>query len=186
LVEGFRDQAVGLWNAITSPVQTATSIYNAVTHPIETAKTVYNNVKQTGIAIANGDNKEAGKAVSNILTGMAGANATKALSSAKVVSRVEAVSPNVKSVLDKIKQIKDEGGSVKVNPLDPSNKQELNMTFKAKDGSKLDMRVETHELSKTVGGDGVTPQRHLNVDVTNPNGNRVKMNDLNKGHKILE
>ncbi len=80
--------------------------------------------------------------------------------------------------------IKKGGGEVKVNPLKQG--QELNMTFKNKDGSKLDMRVETHKLPQNVGGNGVSPQRHLNADVTNSSGNTVKMKHINGGHKILE
>jgi hypothetical protein len=49
-----------------------------------------------------------------------------------------------------------------------------------KDGSKINFRIETHPLPAKYGGDGVTPIRHMNVDL-NPN------NDLpNNGHKILQ
>jgi hypothetical protein len=72
------------------------------------------------------------------------------------------------------------------NKLDPDQKQELNMTFNNPNGSRLDLRIETHKLSPKVGGDAKTPQRHLNVDVYNKSGNKVRMENLNRGHKILE
>ena len=100
--------------------------------------------------------------------------------------KVKEISPNVKKVLDTIDKIKNSGGEIQVNKLKAADKQELNMTFKSKDGSKLDLRVETHEVPKSVGGNGTSPQRHLNADVTNSSGNRVKMKHINGGHKILE
>ena len=60
------------------------------------------------------------------------------------------------------------------------------MTFKNPDGSKLDFRIESHKLPEKLGGDGVTPTRHMNVDVTNSNGNKLKMKQINGGHKVLE
>lgn len=86
------------------------------------------------------------------------------------------LSPNVKKVVNTINDIKAEGGTVKVNPLKPN--QEVNMTV-AKDGQKLDLRIETHPLSKKLGGDGITPQRHMNVDA------KPKIDLPNKGHKII-
>jgi RHS repeat-associated protein len=86
------------------------------------------------------------------------------------------LSPNVKKVVNTINDIKADGGTVKVNPLKPN--QEVNMTV-TKDGQKLDLRIETHPLSKKLGGDGTTPQRHMNVDT------KPKIDLPNKGHKII-
>ena len=49
-----------------------------------------------------------------------------------------------------------------------------------KGSSKIDFRIETHKLPPKYGGDGVTPVRHMNVDLK-PKGNLP-----NNGHKILE
>ncbi|MBO9613212.1 MAG: RHS repeat-associated core domain-containing protein [Dyadobacter sp.] len=100
------------------------------------------------------------------------------------VGEIGKISPNVQNILNTISDFKQAGGEVKVNPLKPG--QELNMTFQSTDASKLDLRVETHKLSPSVGGNGVTPQRHLNATVTNASGNTVKMKHINGGHKILE
>lgn len=96
------------------------------------------------------------------------------------------ISPNVQNVLNTISDLKKAGGEVKANALKAVDKQEVNMTFKDTDGTKLDLRVETHKLSPSVGGNGVTPQRYLNATVTNSNGNVVKMKHINGGYKILE
>ncbi|MEO6963929.1 MAG: hypothetical protein ABIY90_18315 [Puia sp.] len=86
------------------------------------------------------------------------------------------VSPNVQRALNTLNDIKVEGGTVKLNPMSPN--QELNMTIK--DGiSKLDFRIETHNLPAKYGGDGVTPMRHMNVDLT------PRSNLPNSGHKLL-
>ena len=88
------------------------------------------------------------------------------------------VSPNVQKALNTIKQIKAEGGVVKPNPTKPN--QELNITVQ-QGKEKIDVRVETHVVPKKYGGNGTTPQRHLNVDL-HPNKDALP----NKGHKILE
>ena len=92
-------------------------------------------------------------------------------------------SPNVRKALNTIDDIKKSGGTIEPNALRPN--QEMNMTIKNPDGSKLDMRIETDVVSKKYGGNGTTPQRHLNADVYNSNGNRVKMDHINRGHKVL-
>jgi RHS repeat-associated protein len=115
------------------------------------------------------------------------AQTSKSQSSRAVKEAVNSsISPNVQKVLNTISDLKKAGGEVKVNALKAVDKQEVNMTFKNTDGSKLDFRIETHRLSPSVGGNGVTPQRHLNATVTNSNGNVVTMKHINKGHKILE
>jgi hypothetical protein len=139
-----------------------------------------------------GNSKTSGlpRSVMNISAGKSGKATNAVPETAPAVSNVTKtggdVSPNVKNVLDIISGIKNEGGQIQPNKLTTVDKQELNMTFINSDGSKLDLRIETHELPSHLGGDGVTPQRHLNADVTNSNGNRVKMKHINGGHKILE
>jgi hypothetical protein len=59
--------------------------------------------------------------------------------------------------------------------------QELNMTVKQGSG-KLDVRVETHTVPTKYGGNGTTPQRHMNVDLYPKKSNPLP----NNGHKILE
>ena len=182
IIEGIKDQVAGLWGMVTNPIRTAVNLYNAVSHPVETGKAIANAAKETGSAIVRGDTKTAGKLASGVITSSLATNFGKIAN----VNKVEKISPNVQKVLDKINEIKKDGGSVKMNPLDVKNKQELNMTVKASDGSKLDMRIETHEIPKNLGGNGTIPQRHMNVDVFNSNGNKMKLNNLNKGHKLLE
>jgi hypothetical protein len=61
------------------------------------------------------------------------------------------------------------------------------MTIKNTDGSRMELRVESHDLPTKLGGQGKgSPVRHLNAEVFNPNGNQVKMKHINGGHKILE
>jgi hypothetical protein len=67
---------------------------------------------------------------------------------------------------------------VQLNPL--KTNQEINMTFQ-KGTQKLDFRIETHPIPKKFGGDGITPKRHMNVDLY-PNKKVLP----NEGHKILE
>lgn len=54
------------------------------------------------------------------------------------------------------------------------------MTFQ-KGTQKLDFRIETHTVPQKYGGNGLTPQRHMNVDLY-PNKKVLP----NSGHKILE
>ncbi len=99
--------------------------------------------------------------------------------SPKVVNPENPVpSPNVQKVLNTIDDFKSQGGNIKPNPLAPN--QEINLTFQ-QGTRKIDLRIETHPLPKKYGGDGITPQRHLNIDLY-PN-KKVLPND---GHKILE
>ena len=88
------------------------------------------------------------------------------------------VSPNVQNVLNTLDDFKAQGGTVKPNPLSPT--QEINMTLQ-KGSQKLDFRIETHTVPVKYGGNGVTPQRHMNVDLY-PNKKVLP----NSGHKILE
>ena len=87
-------------------------------------------------------------------------------------------SSNVQKILDEIDEFKAEGGAVKINPLNSS--QELNLTF-SKGKQKMDIRIETHIVPPKYGGNGLSPQRHLNVDLY-PNKTAIQ----NSGHKILD
>ena len=144
---------------------------------IDGVKSIPNmNKDQIGHAIGFGGEKLV-EAVA--LTKGAGLD-SDALAGAEVGSEMNAastISPNVQKVFNILNDTKSEGGTDKLNPLNTS--QELNMTFK--DGaSKLDFRIETHKLPTKYGGDGTTPIRHMNVDLTPQN------NLLNNGHKILD
>jgi hypothetical protein len=46
---------------------------------------------------------------------------------------------------------------------------------------KLDFRIETHTVPQRFGGNGVTPQKHMNVDLY-PDKTVLP----NNGHKILD
>jgi hypothetical protein len=87
-------------------------------------------------------------------------------------------SPNVEKALQKLDEIKSAGGTVRMNPTNPT--QEFNMTIQY-GTKKLDVRIETHPLPETYGGDGSTPVRHMNVDLYPKKSNPLP----NKGHKIL-
>ncbi len=45
-----------------------------------------------------------------------------------------------------------------------NNNQEINYTFQ-QGSEKLDIRIKTHIVPEKFGGNGKTPQRHLNVDL---------------------
>jgi len=86
-------------------------------------------------------------------------------------------SPKVHKVLNMLDDINAQGGTVRANPLNPN--QELNMTITS-GRQKLDFRIETHAVPQRYGGDGVTPQRHMNLDLY-PDKKVLP----NNGHKIL-
>ena len=86
-------------------------------------------------------------------------------------------SPNVEKVLKSLNELKSEGGTITSNKLKPT--QELNLTIE-KGAEKINMRVETHVVDKKFGGNGTSPEKHMNVDYFK-NGKR-KTND----HTILE
>lgn len=88
------------------------------------------------------------------------------------------ISPNVRNVLSKIDDFKTQGGTIKLNPMSPN--QEINITFQ-QGIKKLDFRIETHTVPQKYGGNGISPQRHMNVDLY-PNKKVI----TNSGHKILE
>ena len=98
----------------------------------------------------------------------------KSTTRAEIISKL---SPSVQKVVNTMDEIKAQGGTIKSNPLKPN--QEVNRTIEM-GGQKLDLRIETHPLSKKIGGDGVTPQRHINVDT------KPKIPLPNTGHKIIE
>lgn len=88
------------------------------------------------------------------------------------------MSPNVLKVLNTLDDIKAQGGRVTPNTLSPT--QEINITIQ-KATQKLDFRIETHIVPTKYGGNGLTPQRHINVDIY-PNKKIIP----NNGHVILE
>ena len=89
----------------------------------------------------------------------------------------ETLSPNVQKVVNMMSEIKAQGGTITPNPLSPN--QELNLTINSIE--KMDFRIETHVVPTKYGGNGVTPQRHMNVDLY-PDKKVLP----NSGHKILE
>ena len=111
-----------------------------------------------------------GNVIGEVAIAVAGSKGAGSLGKAGVVSdiakvgevaEVGKVSSKVQGVLNTISDFKKAGGEVKVNGLKAADRQELNMTFKNADGSKLDFRIESHEIPQQLGGNGVTPQRHL-------------------------
>ena len=94
-------------------------------------------------------------------------------------SAIEAsqLSPNVQKIVNLMSELKANGGTITPNPLKPN--QELNLTIK--NIEMMDFRIETHVVPTKFGGNGVTPQRHMNVDLY-PDKKVLP----NSGHKILE
>jgi hypothetical protein len=184
---GIKGTVMGIVNTVQHPIETAQGIGSAIVNYEATGSAIKGATIETYDKFVSGSAQDRGEVVGAgvALVGEA-LFGTKGLSKINSLSKVGKVSPNVQKVLNTIGDFKKAGGEVKVNPLDSKYMQELNITFKNSDGSKLDLRVETHKLPQTVGGNGVNPQRHLNADVTNSSGNRVKMKHINGGHKILE
>jgi RHS repeat-associated protein len=195
----------GLWNGfkggldlIIHPKETFNNLKQAVANPKETLQAIGNSISDSYEAVRSGDGEKIASITGNILGGFVFAEGTakvvsgisKATSATSAVGELsttgikvgsdvtQGVSPNVQKVLNTLDDIKVQGGTVKVNPLNPT--QEINMTFQ-KGTQKLDLRIETHTIPKKYGGNGVTPQRHMNVDLY-PNKKVLP----NSGHKILE
>jgi RHS repeat-associated protein len=101
-----------------------------------------------------------------------------------VAKKGKELSPKVEGVISTMKQIESEGGSIVKNKL--SDTQEINMTIKDKTGSGLNLRVETHTVPQKYGGNGKTPQRHMNVEPIKSNGKKAQNNYPAGGHVILE
>lgn len=95
------------------------------------------------------------------------------------VNAVKSTSPKVQKVLDMINDFKAKGG--KVDPVKLQEGQELNLIFSTGTKRQINLRIETHEVPTKFGGNGVTPQRHMNVDLL-PNKKILP----NAGHEILE
>jgi RHS repeat-associated protein len=106
-----------------------------------------------------------------------GTKATAAAATAEVATE-RTLSPNVQKALNQIKEITAEGGKVTTRPLTAG--QELNMSV-TKGTERVNIRIEEHTVPTRYGGNGTTPQRHLNVDLM-PNKSILP----NSGHKILE
>jgi RHS repeat-associated protein len=193
-------KAIGAFVGVGKSIEkTFTGAVNTLLHPIETGKGLLKMNTPEGIAnmaigvagkvntLQNGTGFEKAALISETVTDVAtvvagtkglGAGVKGAGAAGEVAGAVETVSPNVQRVLNTLNEIKAEGGTVKVNPLAPT--QEINMTFQ-QGIQKLDFRIETHPLPPKYGGNGTTPQRHMNVDLY-PNKKVLP----NSGHKILE
>jgi RHS repeat-associated protein len=193
-------KAIGAFVGVGKSIEkTITGAVNTIAHPIETGKALLNMNTPEGIAnmaigvagkvntLQNGTGFEKAAVISEAVTDVATVVVgTKGLvvgvkgagAAGEVAGAVETVSPNVQRVLNTLNEIKSEGGTVKVNPLAPT--QEINMTIQ-QGTQKLDFRIETHPLPSKYGGNGTSPQRHMNVDL-HPNKKVLP----NSGHKILE
>lgn len=68
---------------------------------------------------------------------------------------------------------------IKSNPLGVN--QEVNFTI-TDQSQKLNVRIESHALPPKYGGDFVTPQRHMNVELRPESNPPLK----NNGHVILD
>jgi RHS repeat-associated protein len=136
-----------------------------------------------------------GNIVGEIGIAVAGSKGVGSLGKAGVVSdiakvgevaEISKISPNVQNVLNTISDFNKAGG-IQKNTLKAIDKQEINWTFKNTDGSRMEFRIESHDLPTKLGGKGDgNPVRHLNAEVFNSSGNQVKMKHINGGHKILE
>lgn len=117
----------------------------------------------------------------NIAGSVIAAGAISKVSKLGSINKTPKASPNVQKALNTLDEIKADGGQVNMNKLQSATSQELNMTV-TKGTGKVDVRVETHVVPKKYGGNGTTPQKHLNVDLYPKKTNPLP----NKGHKILE
>jgi len=64
LIESVTDAAEGLWNAVTSPVQTVKGLWNAVTNPVETITEIK---EQVVTSFKENPEKASGKLLGNVL-----------------------------------------------------------------------------------------------------------------------
>ncbi len=136
------------------------------------------SVVETGQAALQGDANAIGKTVVNAVAAVM----TRKVAKSKPSTTTPKVSPNVQKALNTLKEITSEGGTVKPNKLKRGFKQELNQTITDKNGKSLNVRVETHVVEKKFGGNGKTPQRHMNVETVPAKKNKLP----NNGHVILE
>ena len=180
----------GVKNLITDFPGTMSSLGQAIANPGETLSAIGEGL-DTRVDMATSGNPmligqvvgEALAITGEVLLGSKGAGAVAksarvADSAADVAGSARRASPKVQNVLDSMADFEAGGGTIKINPLNPA--QELNMTFQ-KGTQKMDFRIESHPLPKGLGGDGVTPIRHMNVDLY-PNKKALP----NSGHKVLE
>ena len=94
-------------------------------------------------------------------------------------SSQSSVSPKVQDALNTFNDLKANGATVQPNAL--KGNQELNLSI-FHDGSQLNLRVETHDLPTSLGGNGKgDPVRHMNVELS-PGGKNLP----NAGHIILK
>lgn len=95
----------------------------------------------------------------------------------KATNSTKAISPNVEKIVKALDNVKAEGGKIEAKALKPT--QDLNIII-SKESEKINLRVETHVVDKKYGGNGINPQKHMNVDYYN--NNKRKTNS----HKIIE
>ncbi len=147
-----------LWNGFKDGL-------DLIIHPKETVEAIENLISDSFEAIKSGNGEKITSITGNILGGFAFADGTaevvsgisKATSATSTIGElsstgikvgaevIQGVSPNVQKVLNTLDDIKVQGGTVKVNPLNPT--QEINMTFQ-KGTQKLDFRIESHTIPK--------------------------------------
>ena len=94
------------------------------------------------------------------------------------VQEPSSTSPKVQDALNTLNELKNDGATININSM--TDKQELNMTIKYNE-QKLDMRIETHPIPIKYGGDGYTPIRHMNLDLTP----KFRPGLPNNGHILL-
>jgi len=197
--QGVVNSVKGAYNAVTNPTQTLKGMGNMLvagaangnpasmlamdntlgTDSFGTSMAMGQAIDNGVDALVNGNGLERGEVIGEIAGTIAiGEGVGAALEGAGALLKTSKLSP-VQEALSTLNEIKAEGGQVKMNPT--SATQELNMTV-TKGTGKLDVRVETHTVPKKYGGNGTTPQRHMNVDLYPKKSNPLP----NKGHKILD
>lgn len=199
ITQGLANTVVGIYDAVTDPLgtlegagnmlvaglvssnpSTMMAVDNALgTNSFGTSAAISKGFQDDVDDVLEGNGIERGAVFGETIGAIALAKGTSAvLRGMSPASKTTNVSPNVRKVLNAIDEIKAEG---EVIPNDLKFNQEVNLTF-VKGTDKLNIRVETHVVPKKFGGNGTTPQRHLNVETV-----PAKKNTLpNKGHKILE
>ena len=197
--KGVTNAVKNTYDAITNPKETLKGMANIMvmglsqgnparmlemdeqlgTNSFETSISIAQGLNNSYEAVVNGDGFERGEVLGEAFGTIAiGEGIGAGLKGLGTIFKSTKPSP-VQQVLNTINEIKSEGGQVKINPTSPN--QELNLTI-FKGNEKLDFRIETHVVPKKYGGNGKTPQRHMNVDLYPKKKNSLP----NNGHKILE
>ena len=196
---GLANTVTGIWDAVTSPVQTLKGLGKMMvagasqgnpammlqadaalgTNSFGTSMAMSQALDGAVNDVVSGNGFERGTVIGEVIGAIAGTKgANAALKGASTALKATRLSP-VQKALNTLNKVQADGGQVRMNPT--SVTQELNMT-ETKGTRKLDIRVETHTVPKKHGGNGTTPQRHMNVDLYPKRSNPLP----NKGHKILE